>query len=217
VLAGVTGAIGITCLYRGLSVGRMGIVAPVTGVVAATIPVLVGSMLQGLPNDTALIGVALALVAVVLVSRVADEGGGRAGLGLGLAAGVGFGLFNVTIAQVTPGLVFGPLSIVRGVEAILILAIILGTRSAWRPPVGLLPVIALVGVLDMAGNATYILAAQSGLISIASTLSSLYPVTTVILAAIFLRERVTRDHAAGITLAGIAIVLIAYGSTQPTP
>ena len=212
IAAGTTGAIGITALYRGLAVGRMGIVAPVTGIVAATIPVVIGTIIQGLPETPAVAGVVLALVAVVVVSRVPDEGGGRAGLTLGIAAGIGFGLFNVTIAQVSDGLVFGPLSIVRGAAALLIGGLIVATRTSWRPPARLLPAILLVGILDMAGNALYILAAQSGLISIAATLSSLYPVTTVILAAIVLRERVTRDHAAGIGLAAIAIVLIAYGS-----
>jgi uncharacterized membrane protein len=211
-LGGVTGGIGIVSLYRGLAVGRMGIVAPVTGVLAAVIPVIAGIVLEGWPDRLVMVGILVALVAVVLVSRVADEGGGRAGLGLALLSGTAIGLFGVMIAQISDGHVFGPLAIVRTSEALLIIVVILATRSAWRPPRRLVPAILLIGILDMTGNGFYILAVQSGALAIASVVSSLYPVTTVILAAVFLRERVTRSHAVGIVLAVVAITLIGLGS-----
>jgi drug/metabolite transporter (DMT)-like permease len=109
--------------------------------------------------------------------------------------------------------VFGPLSIVRTAEAVLIVGIILVTRSDWRPPRTLVLPLVGIGVLDMVGNGAYILAVQSGALAVASVVSSLYPVTTVILATVFLRERVTRSHAAGIALAALAIVLIGVGSS----
>ena len=86
------------------------------------------------------------------------------------------------------------------------------TRSAWRAPRRLLPAIAGVGVLDMAGNGAFILAVQTGALAVAAVLSSLYPVTTVILATVVLHERVTRSHAVGIALAAVAVGCIAAGS-----
>lgn len=211
-VGGVVGGIGIASLYQALAVGRMGIVAPVTGVLAAIIPVVAGIVLEGWPDALVTVGIVVAIVAVILVSRVADAGGGRAGLGLALLAGTTIGIFGVLIAQLSDGHVFGPLAIVRSAEACLIVAVIVVTRSPWRPARRLVPAIVGVGVLDMAGNGFYILAVQSGALAVASVVSSLYPVTTVILAAVFLRERVTRLHAVGIGLAVLAIVLIGVGS-----
>ncbi len=211
-LAGLLGGIGITGLYRGLAVGRMGIVAPITGVLAAIIPVTAGIVLEGWPSEAVLIGIAVAIVAVVLVSRVADEGGGRAGLKEALIAGTAIGLFGVVISQIGDGFVFSSLTVIRGTQAVLVTVVVLITRSAWRAPRGTIPLIIGVGILDMAGNAFYLLGVQSGALAIASVLSALYPVTTVILAAMLLHERVTRDHTVGIALAAAAIALIGFGS-----
>lgn len=214
VAAGVAAAIGISCLYRGLAVGRMGVVAPVTGVLAASIPVVLGIVLEGWPSQAVVVGIGLAIVAVLLVSRVAGEAdAGPSGLGLAVVSGIALGTFNVTIAQVSHGLVFGPLSIVRVVEASVVTVIIVVTRSQWRLPRSVLPWAALVGVLDTAGNAFFVLARQAGELAVAAALSSLYPVTTVVLAAVLLRERVTRQHALGIVAAAAAIVLITAGSS----
>jgi drug/metabolite transporter (DMT)-like permease len=213
VLAGVAGGIGITALYKGLAVGRMGIVAPVTGVMAALIPVAAGILLEGLPDALVLVGIGFAVVAVVLVSRVSDEGSGPSGVGLALVAGLGIGALSVCISQISDGHAFGPLVVIRATQAALIGGLIIVTRAAWRPTRGLVPAIAAVGVLDMAGNGAFILAVQAGALAVAAVLSSLYPVTTVVLATVFLRERVTRSHAAGIALAVAAIACIAAGST----
>jgi drug/metabolite transporter (DMT)-like permease len=94
----------------------------------------------------------------------------------------------------------------------MLVGVIVLTRSPWRPPRDLVLAICAVGVLDMAGNGAYILSAQAGSLAIASVLSSLYPVTTVILATLILREKVTRTHAVGIGLAATAVAMIAIGS-----
>lgn len=211
-VAGLLGGFGITALYRALAVGRMAIVAPVTGVLAAVIPVVAGIVLEGLPAPMVLAGIALAVAAVLLVSRVADVGGGRAGLTEALVAGLAIGLFGVTIAGLSEGNVFASLSVIRSVQAVLVVAAIVVTRAAWRPERRTLPAILAVGALDMGGNAFYLLAVQSGALAVAAVLSSLYPVVTVILAAVLLRERITRDHTLGIGLAAAAIVLIGVGS-----
>ena len=211
-VAGVLGGVGITALYRGLAIGRMGIVAPITGVLAAVIPVVAGIILEGVPAAIVLAGIGLAVVSVVLVSRVADEGGGRAGLTEALIAGVAIGCFGIAISGLSEGQVFSSLTVIRLVQATLVISLVLGTRAAWRLPVDALPAVAVVGVLDMAGNSFYLLAVQTGALAVASVLSALYPVATVLLAAVFLRERVTRDHTIGIALAAAAIVLIGVGS-----
>ena len=105
-----------------------------------------------------------------------------------------------------------PPAAVSAVQALLIVAVVLATRSAWRLAPRAVPAVALVGVLDMTGNAAYLAAVQVGQLAVASVLSSLYPVTTVILAAVVLHERITREHAVGIALAVFAIVLIGLGS-----
>jgi drug/metabolite transporter (DMT)-like permease len=113
---------------------------------------------------------------------------------------------------VTPGLVFGPLAILRATQALLVIAFIVVARPAWRLPGSLVPAVLLIGLLDMGGNAFFIAARQSGELAIAATLSSLYPVTTTILAAVILRERIGRAHAVGIVAAAIAVALIAAGA-----
>ena len=212
VATGVAGVIGISALYAGLAAGRMSVVAPVTGVLAAVIPVAVGIVLEGLPGAEVLLGIGLALVAVVLVSRVGGEASGSSGLRYALLAGCALGLFNVLIAQVTPGLVFGPLAILRATQALLIVGFIVVAGAPWRLPRPIVPGVLLVGVLDMSGNAFFIAARQAGDLAIAATLSSLYPVTTTILAAFVLRERIGRSHAVGIALAAVAVALIAAGA-----
>ena len=119
----VAGGIGITALYQGLSVGRMGVVAPVTGVLAALIPVAAGIVLEGIPGPIVVVGIVLAIVAVVLVSRVADDGArdGR-GLGLALIAGIGLGAFSICLARISDGHVFGALALIRGPRRLLIVS-----------------------------------------------------------------------------------------------
>jgi len=210
-VAGVAGLAGVTALYRGLAVGRMGVVAPVTGVIGASIPVVVGVVTEGQPSGYVAAGIGLALVAVILVSRVPGEQGQRSGIELALGAGIAIGIFNTALAQVSLGTAFGPIALVRALDAIIVVAAIVLLGQPWRVGRSALPAVLLVGVLDMTGNATYLLATQVGELAIAAILSSLYPVSTVVLAAVLLRERVTGTHAVGILTAAVAVVLIGVG------
>lgn len=213
VFGGVTGGIGIVALYHGLATARMGVVAPITGVLAATIPVIFGVLVEGLPSPLVIAGIAVAIVAVVLVSRISDDRPGPSGIGIALIAGSAIGTFGIAISQISEGHTFGPLAIIRTAEAVFVAGVIVIGRRKWRVERRWLPAMAGVGVLDMAGNAAFILAVQTGALAIAAVLSSLYPVMTVILATVFLRERVTPSHAVGIVLAVAAIVCIAAGSS----
>jgi drug/metabolite transporter (DMT)-like permease len=212
-LAGAVGVFGIIALYHGLAVGRMGVVAPVSGVLGALVPVGVGFVLEGLPPAIVWAGIALAILAVVLVTRAAQAEGGRSGLEFGLIAGAGIGLMGVFLGLQPAGAVFWPLVAMKLAAGVLLTAVIVIGRQAWAVPRAVLPVVLGVAFFDMAGNALYLLAAQVGDIAIASILSSLYPVATVVLAATLLREQITRSHIVGIAAAAAAIVLIGLGTT----
>lgn len=211
-VAGILGAFGITMLYQGLAVGRMGIVAPVTGVLAAVIPVIAGFLTEGVPHPIVVIGIVIAVVAVVLVSRVAGETGGRSGLREALIAGTAIGFFGVAIAQLSEGNVLSALTLIRLFQGVLVVVAVMVTRGVWRPTGSILPALVVIGVLDTLGNAFYLIAVQTGQLAIASVLSAMYPVMTIILAAIVLREPITRDHTVGIVMAAIAIALIGAGA-----
>ena len=209
--AGGLGGLGLVALYHGLATGRMGIVAPITGVLTAGLPVAAGILLAGLPGPARAAGFALGFAAVVLVSAGADRGTGPSGVRPALAAGCSFGLFTLLISRVTPGLVFGPIAAARAASIVLVGFVILAGRRSWRPTPRLLPGLALVGLLDVAGNMGFLLAAQAGRLDVAALLSSLYPVVTVLLAAAVLGERVTIPHLTGIAAGALAVGLIAVG------
>ena len=211
VAAGGAVVVGILGLYQGLAVGRMGVVAPVTGVIAATMPVAFGMVVAGWPSPPVLTGIGLALVAVILVSRVPGIDGARSGIEFGLAGGVGIGLFNILMGELPHGHVFGPLFVVKLTATLVIAGLAIGGRRSVRLPRPVLPLVLAVGLFDMAGNAMYVLASQAGRLDVAATLSSLYPVTTILLAIALLGERVTRSHAAGILAAAAGIALIGAG------
>ena len=212
-LAGVLAVAGILGLYTGLAVGRMGVVAPVTGIIAAILPVGVGLIELGWPRTGVVVGIGLALVAVVLVSGSSDPDGRPSGIEYAIVGGVGLGLFNIAVAAFPEHRVAWPLAVIKLGSLIPIAVLVVVGRRPWRVPRPVVPAMLVVAALDLAGNGLYILATQAGRLDIAASLSSLYPVTTVVLAVVVLRERVTRSHVAGIVLAGAAIALIASGST----
>lgn len=213
--AALFGSLGLAGLYRALADGQMGIVAPITGVLTAAIPVAVGIATAGLPGPVRLAGFGAALLAIVLVSLSDDGTTGRGGLLLAVGAGVGFGLYSACVGQVQEG-VFGPLLVSRATASILVMTIVAVTRTPVRAAVAgerrILLLVLLVGILDLAGNAMFLVAVQASGLALAAVLGSLYPVSTVILAAIVLREPIGRVHAAGIVTAALATVLIVGGA-----
>jgi len=205
--------VGIGCLYRGLAVGRMGVVAPVTAVFTALTPALMGSVLQGAPTQIAIVGIGLALVAVVVVSRSPDDGTGRpSGLAYALVGGVTLGLLGAVLSRISIEHLFTPIAVMRGLEVVLIFAFMAALRLPWRMPRETWLLVLAVGTVDIAGTLAFLTAARTGDLAIAAVLSSLYPVVTVLLAAAVLKERITRSHAAGVALALLAIALITGGT-----
>ena len=209
-IAGIGGALGLASLYRGLARGPMSIVAPVAAVVAATGPVVLGLLVEGMPAGQQLAGFGLALAGVWLISRTADGGSIRASdLVLPVVAGLGFSLYLIFIDQASETSVLWPLVAVRIASSFSILILALLVRQHPFAAAGDLPLVVLLGVSDLAGNALYALAAQLGRLDVAAILSSLYPTATVLLAWSILRERITRWQWVGIALALVAIGLIA--------
>jgi drug/metabolite transporter (DMT)-like permease len=209
VSAGASGAVGLAALYRGLAIGRMAVVAPVSAVLSAAIPVAWGMAQEGFPPAVRLTGFALGLAGIWLVARTGETGEGRAGLPLAILAGCGFGGFLVLMHRAAQGGAFWPLAAARATSVALALGVALARRRAWRPAMAAVPLVLLSGLFDAGGNACFVLAARSGRLDVASVLSSMYPASTVLLAALLLRERVTRPQGAGIAAVLAAIALIA--------
>jgi drug/metabolite transporter (DMT)-like permease len=177
-------SVGVGCLYRGLAVGRMGIVAPVAAVLTAATPALIGVVLQGLPSWLVIVGFGLAIVAVIVVSVVPDDGSGRpTGLPYALVAGVALGLLSVFFSRISLDYVFAPLAVLRGGVVVIFAVVVLAARLPWRLPRATWPLAFAVGLVDLLGNAAFITASRTGDLAIAAVLSSLYPVVTVLLAA----------------------------------
>ncbi len=211
--AGLAGATGLTAQYRALSMGRMGVAAPVAGVLGAAIPVVFSAFVDGVPGPFKIAGFGLAILGVTLISRSQSGGGENSGLGLAVIGGLGFGMFFILIDQVSEDAVFWPLVAARLASVAVLLLIVtrpgLSSRAAQFPARNGLPMVLLAGVLDVGGNTFFLLAAQSGRLDVASVLSSLYPAVTVILARSILKEHITRVQAIGIAAALVAIPLIA--------
>ncbi len=207
-LAGLAGGIGLISFYSALSIGRMGIAAPVSAVLTASLPVLFSALTQGLPSLLQLGGFVLALLAIALISRPERTKGRPEGIGLALLAGCGFGCFFILISRVSPSATFWPLAMARFTSVFFLLIVVRIRQQPVLPKMTVAPLVLLAGVLDAMGNAFFVLAAHSGRLDVAAVLSSLYPAATVLLAALLLRERVTRVQAVGILLALIAVPLI---------
>lgn len=207
-LAGLAGATGLISFYSALAIGPMGIAAPISAVLTAALPVLFNAFTQGLPSLLQLCGFVLALLAIGLISRPEPAKGRPEGIGLALLAGCGFGCFFILISRVNHDATFWPLAVARFTSVLFLLVVVRIRQQQMLPRRTVAPLIVLAGVLDAIGNAFFVLAAHAGRLDVAAVLSSLYPAATVLLAALVLRERVTRIQAIGILLALLAVPFI---------
>ena len=208
-LAGSAGVAGLACLYRGMTTGAMGLVASIAAVVGAGVPVVVGAFTGDRLRPVDVVGVGLALVALVLVTRPTRHASlSREGLVLGLLAGLGAGCFFLAMgrAEAAGG---GPWWLIvtsRGLSLILALGVVGalgGLRTVAR---GLSPIMFGVGLFDVAGTAFFLLASTQGALGIAAVVASQHPAAVTILARLILKERL-----AGIQVVGIAAALVAIG------
>ena len=211
--AGLAGATGLVVFFRALAGGVMSAIAPVTAVTAAAVPVLAGLLAGNRIGIWSGAGIALALVAVVLVSA---EGGlaalrvaRPASLLPALVAGTAFGVFFVFLDRTGDDTGLTPLVAARVASVALVVAIALAGRRSLRVPGASLLLVSASGLGDMTANALFLLATQTGgQLAIVGVLASLYPVSTVVLAQIVLRERLVPAQLAGLASAFAAVVLI---------
>ena len=209
--AGICGAIGLACLYRGMAVGAMGIVAPISAA-SPVVPLLVDLGRGVRPAALQWLGIAVVLAGIVLLAR--DPGGApgsarvATGVALALVAALAFGLFVVGLDAAADASVPWAVVAIRTASTSLVLVAALATRVTVRPPARLLPVIVAVGVFDTLANVLVAFAVTRGSAGVVAVLSALYPVTTILLARLVLGERLDgpRRLGAGLALGGAAVV-----------
>lgn len=216
VLAGLGNGVGTAFLYRGLSSGRMGVVAPVSGVGAAVLPVGAGLLLGERPGVVVWAGLVLAVPAIWLVSREPGRpedvvGGRAAGLLDGVLAGAGFGTLFVALAQISEGAGLWPLVLNQAVAIGVVAAVATGLRRPWAPRQPLAWIGLVSGLLGATSTALFLVATRYGYLAVTAVITSLYPAFTVVLAALLLRERVHRVQGAGLALCAGAVALVALG------
>ncbi|SHK21826.1 Uncharacterized membrane protein [Desulfatibacillum alkenivorans DSM 16219] len=211
-LAGLSGALGLICLYKGLARSPMAVVAPVSAVVTALLPVLVAIILHGLPPALQIAGFILALVSICLVSWTRQSVQIRQeDMLLPVLAGMGFGGFFVGIHYAGYSGFAWPLLSAK-IVGLTVLSLVLGFKLRGQP-LGHTPWrwILWAGILDVAGNGLFILASQTGRLDLASVLASLYPASTVLLAWRILKERMSGGQWVGMATTLAALALISMG------
>jgi drug/metabolite transporter (DMT)-like permease len=218
-LAGLTGGVGVALLYRALAIGVMAVVAPTTAVCAVVIPVFAAVALGERPGLVTIGGIALAIVAIALVSQSthpepnSDGREARAksrgtAFSLALLAGVVIGFFYLALARTSDEAGLWPLIAARIVSVAVFAGMALLTSQSLRVPAGIRVTVLAGGALDMFANLLYLIATRSGPLSIVVTLASLYPASTVVLARVVLHERLSRLQWLGVLCAMVAVAMI---------
>ena len=210
IAAGVVGTIGLLAFFEAMRVGRISIVAPLSALIGAIIPAVVGSFIEGMPKPIVFLAFALAFAAVALISIEKYEGNTKKSnhITLPLLAGTAFGLYFVFMHEASSTLVIGPLIIARSSGMIAIALYLLYKKESFRIESGSWRLLTVNGFFDVGGNAFYILALQAGRLDISAVLASLYPGMTVFLAWLILKEKLQPTQWIGIILALIAIILM---------
>lgn len=212
-LSGVAGAFGLFFLYRGLATGLVAIVSPTAAMLGAVVPIGFGLLAGERLASTDWLGITIALPAILLLSWEPTEGGASRGairrsFAVGSLAGLGFGLFFILIAETSETSGLWPLAAARvgSISLLFVLALLRSSvpkvpRQSWIPT-------GAAGALDMAANVFFLLAARSGLLTISVVITSLYPGPTVLLAALYFRERLRPFRITGLLLALGSVALM---------
>lgn len=212
VAAGVSTGFGTAFLYRGLSRGRMGVVAPVSAIGSAVVPLAVGVAQGDRPSSLAVVGLACAFPAIWLISRDPHEGtAGPSGFADGVLAGIGFGGLFALIGQVPDTAGFEPLVLAQLASVVGVIGVAVTMREPWVPREPAAAYGVLLGPLGFTASAAFLLATHQGLLSVVSVISALYPASTVVLAWLVLSERIGRMQGVGLAAAAAAVALVALG------
>jgi len=192
-----------------LALGNAAIVSPTAGVIGAAVPVVFAALTEGLPPPVRMMGFAIAIAGIWLVTRVpaAADQGSRHSLLLAVFAGIAFGAFFIFIAQVETDSVFLPLMFAKVVAFGIALALLRLKRLSFPSPGGN-PIALGAGLLDASANALYLASSQLTRLDVAAVLTSLYPAGTVLLARVVLKEQISRLQWVGVLLCLVAITLI---------
>ncbi|OZF58206.1 MULTISPECIES: DMT family transporter [Nocardiaceae] len=221
--SGVAGGLAVWWFYLALASGPMAVVSPLTAVLVAGIPVIAGFAIGERPGALAFVGIALALIAVLLVSKESpDDTTGEVAGGremkftptvawLTVGSGVTFALAFICLHQIGDGSGLWPLAASRASATAVVWCVALASGHFALPHGSVLKLAAFVGILDVVANAALLYAYQGGLLSLVSVIASLYPAATVLLAMVMLGERVGRLQQVGMVVALGAVGLIALG------
>ena len=208
-VAGLVGGIGLAAFYQSLAIGTMGLNAPLSAVITALVPLLFSFRTESMPHAVQIAGIALAMVSIWLIATPHGMSAQSKGLPLAVLAGVGFGGFLLCMKLAGSRSIFWPLVSARAASFLLMLGIVVLTGRSWKSGRGVLGWMLLAGILDSGANALYVAAAQRGRLDVAAVLSALYPASTVVLARMVLKERLSRMQIVGMIAALAAVVLIA--------
>jgi drug/metabolite transporter (DMT)-like permease len=210
--SGVAVGLGLVAFYSAMTRGMISLVAPVTAVTGAVVPVVYAFGSGERPGTAAVVGIVLAITAIGFVSLAPGtpptSAGGHGALSVAFAAGILFGLFYVCFARVHEDAGMWPVAISRVTSSTVVVALALGVTGGLAVRRTVVPHIAMIGVLEVGAAVTLLRALQRGPVSVASVLASLYPVTTMFLAALVLRERLSGLQLVGVALALVAVTLI---------
>ena len=223
ITAGVAGGLSLTCFYIALSRGAMGASAALSGLLAAAIPAALTLWHDGSPGRQPLLGFAVAGVAIWLIAAgptdeaAEDEAAGLQTMTLAMLAGVGFGFYFIALKMAGPAGVIWPMATARigSLTVCSLMFLGLGRRSGEASGAGVsMGRMAVVwslatALLDTSGNLLFVAATRAGRLDVAAVLASLYPASTILLAALALGELPTRRQALGMGTAVVAVVLIA--------
>jgi drug/metabolite transporter (DMT)-like permease len=208
-LAGLAGSAGLVLYFQGLARGPMGVVAPLSALTTAGLPLVVGVMAGEGTGPVTLGGIAVALLAIGLATAgTSRDRAATRGLLLGIGSGVGFGVFFVALNATPPDSGLWPLLAAKGASVVVFGSLVLARRTSRGAPWRRWGLIVLSGTADMVANILFLLATRNGALSVTAVLVSLYPVVVVVLARLVLGERLTWRQATSVALALTASALL---------
>jgi len=213
-VAGILGSTGLLMFYRAMGSGFMTVVAPISAVVTAAIPVIVGLVSGERPSGQALIAMPLAIVAIALVSDVLGPHHRRAPRSIilmAVVAGIGFGFIFVVLHHVSSTSGIWPVVAMRTVSVPYMFIVTRLTKTSIRQAMPHKWLVFASGIMDSGANALYALAVRMGLMSVVAVIIALYPASTLMLATGLDKERIHRPQAVGLVMAAVALVLITLG------
>jgi len=212
-VSGIVGMVGVLSLYAALAIGRMSVVAPICAALSGAGPAVYDLLTGSRVGTTGLLGMALAIVSVVVVSTttgtVEEHGMPPKAVGLSVLAGSCFAISLISLSMTSAGSGFAPLLVARVIGTLGFGIALIVRRKEMSFEVAPVRMAVFAGVLDATANITMLTAVRIGPLAVASVVGGLYPVATMLLARVVLAERLKRHQVAGVALALVAVVLTA--------